>query len=1287
MVVDGSYKEANLTPDQLAQWKDSVSRYQTAKERIQSGGSFYGDPETQSKALRAVAMKHAAEKREISGLLTGREKAAVDKANAIASRKAARSQATADANKAARSLLPQPGGENAALVAAEPIEPAEARDGSNASPRQPLPPLDHTPGDSATVYTPGNRPVQTHYAVVDADRLIPSQTDTLAPHPQYDQTLQPRDRNRIASLAQIDDIARKLNADRLGASSSTAEGSPIVGADGQVESGNGRALAIRRAYSQYPDSANAYKASIERDAAKFGVKPEDVAATAKPVLVRVREGDLAPADRAALASEMGASPVAARSETEIAAEDGKRLRESNLVSRLNPGTDGSLNTAGNRDFIRQFMATVPDGERAALVQADGSLSAQGERRVRNAVLSAAYDDHATVARLAESTDDNVMGVGKAMAATAGDAIRLKQEIARGDAHPLDLTGDISAAATKLSNLRRQGMTVASYMAQEKMFGSDLSPEAETLLRAFDANKRSPNKIADLLRAYTQSAIDAGSPRQIGLFGDEPAPTKAQVLAQAQKNLARQNADADGGTLFQRMHGGARSTFISPKLNEGVPQKLDSSYELLRVAMHEADPNVEAVTRLGRTIGIPYNDPAQVSEQHPDGKPRTYYPDLLVKRADGSATVEEIKPAAFVDTPTNQAKAAAARTYLETQNTGYQFVSEGNLDMSRQRAALAAAKAGKTRNDDGEIAFQRRVNGSPSAPQKATFGDNLMTAYKAGLVSSPRTVLKIAAANGTMAVGETISSHFAAAADMARVALGAAAGGDKTDLGRIIGTNRAAVGVDLPTLAKASLAAATQGVKGAGKIITTGQPGAANDPLGLQSGPGAFGHASNTGNKVFDTAVNTVFNSHSAATYPAKLYAANASIAAQARLIAGAEANAARSAGTPVSAAQTTARIKALTDAPTQAMATQAIADAAVATFQNPNRLAQGVADFKNAQAGNPFARAAADFAVPIVKIPANAAARALEYAGGGLVSGPVSAGRAIKADLAAPKTARDTAATFAANPTAQNKSDMDTAAKALLTPAFNDAERANFAKSIGRGATGALLMTIGYQLATRGLLTGANAGKGDYQQREKEGVPAQSIRIGGAWHEIDTLSPVGQMLTLGATMREQGAKHGSDLAGYGAAVGSTLADVPLLSEGPLAKLQEKSPGQFATDTATSIIPASVATAAQAIDGGRERDTKAAKGSTGINWNPILARIPFLRQQLAEKTPPKGGTATAPVGGFLAPFNPLKSRTGAAASNPGIFTPKPKATRTGGDFADPGAAIDRKLNSIGEIKGI
>ena len=92
------------------------------------------------------------------------------------------------------------------------------------------------------------------YSVVDVNDLVASHTGTLQPNPDYPQELQPRLRDRTASRIQIETMAKSLNPRVLLQDSGFLDTGPvIIGPDLVVESGNGRVLALRKAYLDYPD--------------------------------------------------------------------------------------------------------------------------------------------------------------------------------------------------------------------------------------------------------------------------------------------------------------------------------------------------------------------------------------------------------------------------------------------------------------------------------------------------------------------------------------------------------------------------------------------------------------------------------------------------------------------------------------------------------------------------------------------------------------------------------------------------------------------------------------------------------------------------------------------------------------------------------------------------------------------------------------------------------------------------------------------------------------------------
>lgn len=432
--------------------------------------------------------------------------------------------------------------------------PPAARSAAETAPTPPVPlpaPV-QAPGASVAVppladpgagvaFTADNTPVSFRYAAVPSGDLVTSHLDQgtgLALNPSYDQSLQPRDRARVASLAQVAALSGNLNPDRLGVSPLTSDGAPIVGPDMQVESGNARTLALGR-HLAAGDPSN-YGGWLASNAERFGVDPAQVqqmqSEGRNPVLVRVRSGEVAPEARGALAAEMGRSPVAAFSDVETATSDAQALRQSGALSLFRPQANGEVTGAGNAEFNRAFVrAAVPPEEHGSVLQADGSLSAAGARRAKAAMLAAAYDDPGTLNRLLESTDDNVKGVARTLTEAAPRIALLQDAIAKGERYPLDPADDLTAAANKLSHLRDRGQRVDDYLSQGSLLAEhDLSETGREFLRIMEENKRAPRKLAAVVHGFLDVADAAGSPHDLSMFEDITPPDKLSVLATAER---------------------------------------------------------------------------------------------------------------------------------------------------------------------------------------------------------------------------------------------------------------------------------------------------------------------------------------------------------------------------------------------------------------------------------------------------------------------------------------------------------------------------------------------------------------------------------------------------------------------------------------------------------------------------------------------------------------------------------------------------------------------------------
>jgi hypothetical protein len=383
-------------------------------------------------------------------------------------------------------------------------------------------------GAAAEVVTERGLTVAIRYRLVDAGDLVTSHTDDLTPNPAFPQELQPRDRQRADSAAQIARIENRIRPELLGESVKASDGAPIVGGDLIVESGNARTIALRRAYDS--GKAEDYRAWLAANARRFGLLEDDVRAMRRPVLVRERIGEV---DRAEFARQANESAVAAMSASEQARADARRMRD---LADLVTNDDGTINTRASAPFVSRFLRDVAPTERGRLLQADGTLSQEGQTRLRNAVFARAYGDSDLVAMLAESTDSNVRNILNGLLRAAPEVARLRDLIDAGARQPIDVSAAMSRAAREFARLREQGMTVQQMIDQGSLFGDALPPEITNLMIGLSENARAPRRIAELLRQMVRAVDELGDPRQAGMFDDGQPASAVDTTADAVERL-------------------------------------------------------------------------------------------------------------------------------------------------------------------------------------------------------------------------------------------------------------------------------------------------------------------------------------------------------------------------------------------------------------------------------------------------------------------------------------------------------------------------------------------------------------------------------------------------------------------------------------------------------------------------------------------------------------------------------------------------------------------------------
>ncbi|WP_180036693.1 MULTISPECIES: lytic transglycosylase domain-containing protein [unclassified Acinetobacter] len=353
------------------------------------------------------------------------------------------------------------------------------------------------------------------YEVKSLGDLIASNDLAYGVNPLYPAELQPRDRTREASRMQIERMADDLRPELLGESAKLSDGAPIVGVDNVVESGNGRTLAIGKAYES--GRADAYQQFVADFAASRGM---DISGIDRPVLVRTRLTDTDRAQFARLANE---SDVAQYSATERAASDSERLPDASLLKINN---DGTINLDGSMDFVRGFVGALPKSEQGTVITGDGRLSQEGKRRIESAIMQRTYDDASLIARMAENLDDDSKTVLSALLRAAPQLAQLDALVKQGGRHKNTIAKDLAQAAQKLSDLKANGQTVSDYLNQGQLLEDGLSDGAKQFLNVFDTNKRSAKAISDNIQSEIDRIEGMGDPRQGSLFGDGPEESAA-----------------------------------------------------------------------------------------------------------------------------------------------------------------------------------------------------------------------------------------------------------------------------------------------------------------------------------------------------------------------------------------------------------------------------------------------------------------------------------------------------------------------------------------------------------------------------------------------------------------------------------------------------------------------------------------------------------------------------------------------------------------------------------------
>jgi len=386
--------------------------------------------------------------------------------------------------------------------------------------------------------------------------------------------LQMRDRSNIQSKAQINQMSNDLEPMFLTDSKIASDGAPIVGSDYKgheghsvVESGNGRIMAIRTAYEN--GKAGHYKDHLVDEAESFGIDPKTIKGMKNPILIRERVDKMSDEEKAKFAKESNKATVSQMTAVEQAIEDSNFLGQ---LSNLKATDSGRITHKNNSQFIKDFFSQVMDNdprEVGKLLNKDGQLNDEGERRLTNAVFTRVYGAHSDIMnKLIMKDTDKTKKITAGMLAAAPRMAQFKQTMQDNDRHDLDISGNFIDALTAMEDLKREGVSLEEKL--QTVDWADLgvkddfknplkNPEIVDILKMIQEHGTgltgSANKISSLLTNYAdeaEKAIFAEDPNKLTIDdamgvsrGDQVKVTKGEILKQAKDEVSFIQADRKG----------------------------------------------------------------------------------------------------------------------------------------------------------------------------------------------------------------------------------------------------------------------------------------------------------------------------------------------------------------------------------------------------------------------------------------------------------------------------------------------------------------------------------------------------------------------------------------------------------------------------------------------------------------------------------------------------------------------------------------------------------------------
>lgn len=360
-------------------------------------------------------------------------------------------------------------------------------------------------GDAPLVLPSG--PVRARYCLTSAARLIASHDPiTWIPRPDYPPDTQER-RYEVdpAEQLKIVQISEHMRPEVIVSDSASGlDGPPVVTAEGLVAGGNGRTMAIQRAYrSGHGATLRRY---LREHAATFGLRPEDVDRFEDPILVRVVEVDLRALPR--LVRDLNQPLTQAMDATAEAVSAARVLPQAALdalAAGIGDDTElaAYLGSPRSLPLVRALEAggVVTPANRNRLLTPAGLLSEDGRRLVTAQLAAALVPDAGTLEALGQLRGSLARSAPWWLAASAVPGY--------------DVRRAFTLAARDLRRMRAEDLSIRQLRQGLELFGGEASRTAgdrlaEVALEMFDDVGAKPIVFTRIARTYRRMADALGS---------------------------------------------------------------------------------------------------------------------------------------------------------------------------------------------------------------------------------------------------------------------------------------------------------------------------------------------------------------------------------------------------------------------------------------------------------------------------------------------------------------------------------------------------------------------------------------------------------------------------------------------------------------------------------------------------------------------------------------------------------------------------------------------------------